>query len=98
MRLIIEARVEGGEARATDARVVAVVERKDLSRRVKKSCHNFANKVVTFRRRVAGESIKSRDINGLQQAKQSCHWRGTALVSTTDRNVAVRAPDLGSIA
>ncbi|BCZ85219.1 hypothetical protein PTKU64_88940 [Paraburkholderia terrae] len=31
MRLIIEARVEGGEARATDATVLAVLERNDLS-------------------------------------------------------------------
>ena len=31
MRLIIEARVEGEEARATDATVLAVVERNDLS-------------------------------------------------------------------
>ena len=31
MRLIIEARVEGGQARATDATIVAVVERKDRS-------------------------------------------------------------------
>lgn len=31
MRLIIEARPEGGEERATDATIVAVVERKDRS-------------------------------------------------------------------
>jgi hypothetical protein len=31
MRLIIEARVEGEEARATDATIIAVVERKDCS-------------------------------------------------------------------
>jgi hypothetical protein len=86
MRLIIEARVEGGEARATDARVVAVVERKDRS---------LADLGLTLAEgRALLAEVQSflvpEQTAGWMKSQMACHRCGSMLAHKDARSIVLR--------
>ncbi|EDZ99361.1 hypothetical protein BH160DRAFT_5323 [Burkholderia sp. H160] len=85
MRLIIEARVEDGEARATDATIVAVVERKD---------HSLAELGLTHAEgRALLAEIQSflvpEQTAGWMKSQMACHRRGSMLAHKDARSIVL---------
>ncbi|MBB5402557.1 ISKra4 family transposase [Paraburkholderia youngii] len=86
MRLIIEARVEGGEARATDATIVAVVERKDGS---------LADLGLTLAEgRALLAEVQSflvpEQTAGWMKSQMACHRCGSMLAHKDARSIVLR--------
>ncbi|TFE36462.1 hypothetical protein E2553_42685 [Paraburkholderia dipogonis] len=86
MRLIIEARVEGGEARATDATIVAVVERKD------RSLADLGLALAEGRALLAEvQSFLVQDQTaGWMKSQMACHRCGSMLAHKDARSIVLR--------